>query len=77
MVDETKMEASGDLQLNEMLSNATQMGTVGDNHWQGMSIKDLLEEGDLFHLITPGDDDEQKLKGTDESFMTTEIKVIK
>ena len=52
MVDETKMDASGDPQLNEMLSNATQMGTVGDNHWQGMSIKDLLEEDKCCIVIT-------------------------
>ena len=52
------------------------METVGVHRWQGKSIKDILEEVDLFNLITSGDEDEPKLKNTDTSFIITEIKVI-
>ena len=70
------MEALGYPQVNEEVGNTEKMVTVGVNHWQGKSIKDILEEVDLFNLITSGDEDEQKLKNTDTSFIITEIKVI-
>ena len=60
---------------NTDLVSPTSGGTAINSGWQGMTLKDILENVDLFNFTMLTEEDEDKIKETKASLTDTDSKV--